>query len=71
MANINTTTEHAHLDLIYRDSHAYKQGRNDALKGQPCRTDGDVFAGYYISYVAGYDEAHDESQPYDKYREGR
>jgi hypothetical protein len=48
---------HFHLHLVYRDSYAYRQGRNDALRGQPCRTDDDVFAGYYLSYLAGYQEA--------------
>jgi hypothetical protein len=51
-----------HLDLIYRDSHAYQQGRNDALNGRTCRTDGEVFGGYYISYVAGYEEAEPQTR---------
>lgn len=49
--------KHIHLDLIDRDSAVYRQGQQDARKGQSCRTDEDVFGGYYLDYLAGYREA--------------
>lgn len=49
--------EHISLNLVYRDSFAYQQGRKDALEGRACRYDDDNFAGYFLSYLAGYREA--------------
>lgn len=50
-------SEHVNLNLVCRASAVYAQGRTDALNGNACREDADVFGGYYLDYLYGYREA--------------